>query len=185
MPLRHRRPTRWRALALGVTGVALVVGTSACSTIDKAQSVAIVNGSPIYRSDVATATEQINRFVVKGQGQAYTEKQAVSTLVLSEFVIPYVTAKGSWKPDKAFTDQLAAVPGATSSTIELLKFNAITSGSSLTQGDVDGIIAEMKKADVQVDPRYGVFDPAQGGFSERGLNWIKPSATGAPEPAAP
>ncbi len=177
-------PTR-RGLVTCVAALGIALSAGACGTLDKAHSVAIVNGQQITVSQVAEATKQYNEFVAAKSGKApLTEVRTVSTLVLAGFIIDYVTGTGKWKPDVAYNNLLSTVPDASPSTIQLLKFDAITGGSTLTQPDVDAILAVMAKTKVEVDPRYGTFDAAQGGLKARSLNWMKPvPADQNPEPA--
>ncbi|MEO7060243.1 MAG: hypothetical protein ABI083_11015 [Lapillicoccus sp.] len=186
MVQRLGRPTA-RGLLACVLALGLAFSATACSTLEKAKSAAIVNGVPISTTDVAETTKQYNEFVATDQSGTpkYTEARTVGTLVLAGFIIQHVEAKGSWKPDVAYNNLLSTVPGATPTTIELLKFVSITGGNALAQTDVDAILATMAKAKVEVDPRYGVFDPTQGGFKDRDLNWIKPVPAGqSPTPAS-
>ncbi|WP_295700282.1 hypothetical protein [Lapillicoccus sp.] len=179
-------PTR-RGLVTCVTAIGIALSAGACGTLDKAHSVAVVNGQAISVSDVATATQQYNEFVASKSGKApNTEARTVTVLVLAGFIIDYVTATGKWKPDVAYNNLLSTVPDASPSTVELIKFDAITGGNTLTQPDVDAILAVMAKTKVEVDPRYGTFDASQGGLRPRDLNWMKTvPADQNPEPATP
>lgn len=184
MLLRPGSPTR-RGLVACAAAIGIAFGAGACSTLDKAKSVAIVNGEQITVAQVAEATKQYNQFVATPGGKpVLTETRTADELVLAKFINDYVESTGKWKPDAAYNNLLGTVPGASDSTIQLLKFDAITSGNTLTQPDVDAILAVMAKSTVEVDPRYGAFDAKQGGFTARNLNWIKPvPADENPEPA--
>ena len=62
----------------------------------------------------------------------------------------------------------------------------LAQGGPLTETDVTAILDQLKKADVVLDPRFGTWDPTNGGFLTSQDNWIKPTAApgdGATTPA--
>ena len=52
---------------------------------------------------------------------------------------------------------------------------------ALTQEDRQDVVAQLAKADIRLDPRFGTINPQTGGLEKQQPNWIKPTAT-APTP---
>ncbi len=181
--MHPRRPSMTRrgaALpAAALIAASLVLG--GCTVAQRAGSVAFIDGKPISVQDVATTTRQYNMALVKDPAGQLTEAKAAGTLVIASFVVDYANATGVWKPDARYNSDLAKIPDATESTKNLLKFVAISSANVLAQKDVDAILASMQKADIEMDPRYGVFDAEAGGFVNPEHNWLVPQSG----PAAP
>jgi len=181
--MRLRRPSMTRR-GLALPASVLVVVTLAlggCGVAQRAGAVAIVDGKAVSVQDVAETTKQYNAHLVTDPSQQLTEARAAGTLVLAKFVVARVESTGAWKPDARYNSDLAKIPDATPSTQNLLKFIAISSAKVLTQQDIDAILAAMKKAKIEMDPRYGKFDADQGGFVDVQKNWIVPT----PTPSAP
>jgi len=181
--MRLRRPSmtrRGRALpAAALVAVSLALG--GCSVVQRTGAVAVIDGKAISVQDVAETTKQYNAHLVTDPTQQLTEAKAAGTLVLAKFVVAHVESTGSWKPDARYNSDLTKIPDATPSTQNLLKFIAISSANALTEQDVAAILATMKKARIEMDPRYGRFDADQGGFVDVQNNWIVPP----PTPTAP
>jgi hypothetical protein len=170
-----------RALALPaaiMVSVSLALG--GCDVVQRTGAVAIIDGRPLSAQEVAETTKQYNEHLVTDPSQQLTESRAAGTLVLARFVVAHVEQTGSWKPDPQYNSNLAKIPNATENTKNLLKFISIQNANVLTQQDVDAIIATMKKSKIEMDPRYGKFDPNQGGFVNEKDNWIVTPPTGSP-----
>lgn len=171
---RVLRPTRALALATSAL-VAVSVGLTGCTTLEKAHSAAIVNGTPISDSELAEANQQYNTQLATSADQQITESQTLGLLVLAPFVLPQVAKSGSWKPDARYNSALLKIPDATQATKDFLATSIAV--QALTQQDIDAILAELKTAKVELDPRYGTFDPAIGGSIATIKNWVKPTAS--------
>jgi hypothetical protein len=74
------------------------------------------------------------------------------------------------------------VPNASPGTKDLIGVSIALQPGVLSDKDVTAIVAALKKADVQLDPRYGTFDPSTGGFLPPNNNWIRPTATATSAP---
>ncbi len=185
--MRLRRPSMTRrgpTLPVAVL-IAVSLALGGCDVAQRSGAVAIIDGKAISVQDVAETTKQYNAHLVTDPTQQLTEAKAAGTLVLARFVVAHVESTGSWKPDARYNSDLAKIPDATESTKNLLKFIAISNAKALTQQDVGAILATMKKAKIEMDPRYGTFDADQGGFVEVQNNWIVPTPTPSARPGAP
>ena len=85
--------------------------------------------------------------------------------------------------DAAIDARLEQIPGATDLTKGVLQAN--TSVAYLAAVDKEDILDQLAKASVQVDPRFGSFDPDRAAFVMKTPNWIVPPAapTGPGAPA--
>lgn len=174
--------TRRRGLVLpAVLFAVLALLLSGCSVIEKQHAAAIVGGQVISNADVATAQEEFNTHLATNDQQKMSESQVLSLLVIGPFVLEQAQKSGSWKPDDRYNSLLAKIPNASEPTKEIIATSLAT--QSLSQTDVDAILAALKTANVQLDPRFGTFDPKTGGSTVTDNNWIKPSAT--PSATAP
>ncbi|MDQ2758283.1 MAG: hypothetical protein M3Y71_17305 [Actinomycetota bacterium] len=186
LPKLPTRPTAGRSLATGLLAAAVAAGVAGCSTIDKAQSAAVVNGSAVSTVDLATATRQYNAtFAAPSNGTPATEQQVLPFLVNAKIIGPWATRTGGWKPDASYAAALARVGDPAPATRDLLQ--AVTVASLFQQGQLPqaaaaALEADLRSAKVQLAPRYGTFD-ATAPFVLKTLTpgWIKP---GSPNPAA-
>jgi hypothetical protein len=185
MPVGHfvgRASRTRRAGALAAAVLAVTLALTGCTTLDKASTAAFVNGTAISDATVAQVATQFNTNLATTADQKIQESQALGVLILSPFVLNQVKASGSWTPDARYNAAVQKIPDATQATKDFIATSIILAqGGPLTETDVTAILDELKKADVQLDPRFGTWDPNTGGFLQPDNNWIKPTAapTGA------
>jgi hypothetical protein len=194
MPVRltPRTLTLPRRLAVVAAALlALAAALAGCTTLEKARSAAIVNGTSISQAEVTEVTTAVNQYLVSPGGTPISESDTVRTLILAPFVLNEVRKSGSWAPDARYNALVARIPGASRATQDFLATSVVLEqGGPLTQNDANAILDELKKANIQVDPRYGTFDPNTGGLVAPENNWIRPTAppgadgtsTGSPSP---
>ena len=157
--------------------LAATLALTGCTTYDKASTAAFVNGTAISDATVAEVTNQFNNNLATSPDQKIQEAQTLGVLILSPFVLGQVKTSGSWTPDARYNTALQRVPAATQATKDFLATSIILQqGGPLTESDVTAILAQLKKADVVLDPRFGTWDPSTGGFLAPQDNWIKPTA---------
>jgi len=115
------------------------------------------------------------------------EADVLGVLILSPFVLNQVRSSGSWTPDARYNSTIQKIPNASQATKDFVATSIVLAqGGPLTEADVTAILDQLKKADVQLDPRFGTWDPTTGGFLATDDNWIKPTAAprdGATTPA--
>ena len=181
MPVGHAVGRRMRGRRIGVLAAAVLAVTLAvtgCTTFQKASTAAFVNGTPISDATVAQVTTQFNDNLATNDQQKVTESQVLGVLILSPFVLGQVKSSGSWTPDARYNTALQKIPDASQATKDFLATSVVLQqGGPLTENDVTAILDQLKKADVVLDPRYGSWDPATGGFLQPDNNWIKPTAS--------
>jgi hypothetical protein len=184
-PQTLRVPARIGVLAAVLLAVA--VALTGCSAVAKARSAAFVDGQAISDTEVAQVTKQYNDTLSTSAQDRLQEPQTLGLLILAPFVLNQAKASGSWVPDERYNAALAKVPNASEGTRNLIGVSIALQPGILNDQDVTAIVAALQKADVQLDPRYGVFDPSTGGFHAADNNWIRPTAvaTTAPSGAPP
>ncbi len=167
-----------RAGALVAAVLAVILALAGCSTLDKASTAAFVNGTAISNATVSQVVDQFNSNLATTPDQKIQESQALGVLILSPFVLNQVKASGSWAPDARYNAAIQKIPSASQATKDFVATSIILAqGGPLTEADVNAILDELKKANVQLDPRFGTWDPSTGGFLQGNNNWIKPTAT--------
>ncbi len=177
-PRTLRVPTVTRRVArLSVASVLLAVALAGCSTFQKGSTAAFVDGQPISKSEVAQVTQQYNDSLSTSAQDRLQEPQTLGLLILAPFVLNQAKASGSWVPDERYNAALAKVPDPSQGTKNLVGVSIALQPGVLTDADVTAVVAALKKANVQLDPRYGTFDPSTGGFLPPENNWIRPTAT--------
>ncbi|MEI2826649.1 MAG: hypothetical protein V9F04_09725 [Dermatophilaceae bacterium] len=168
---------RIRTSVLGATLLVGSLGLTACAGAGRPGTVAEVNGTTISAKALAKTTEQIRLIDPK-----VTESATLAWMILTPFVNAKVAEKQAWLPDEEYNARLEQIPGATDLTKGVLQAN--TSVAYLAAADKEDILDQLAKASVQVDPRFGSFDPDRAAFVMKTPNWIVPPA--APTgPAAP
>jgi hypothetical protein len=182
-PRTLRVPTVTRRVGrLSVAAGLLALALTGCTTFQKGSTAAFVDGQPISRSEVAQVTQQYNDNLSTSAQDRLQEPQTLGLLILAPFVLDQAKASGSWVPDERYNAALAKVPNASPGTKDLIGVSIALQPGVLSDKDVTAIVAALKKADVQLDPRYGTFDPSTGGFLPPNNNWIRPTATATSAP---
>ena len=166
-----------------VTLVALALALTACSTFEKTRTAAFVNGQAISDAEVAQVTQQYNDTLSTSAQDRLQEPQTLGLLILAPFVLNQAKASGSWVPDERYNAALAKVPDASQGTKDLVGVSIALQPGVLNDADVTAVVNALKKANVQLDPRYGTFDPSTGGFLAPDNNWLRPTATASQAPA--
>ncbi|MEO8830271.1 hypothetical protein [Lapillicoccus sp.] len=187
MPARRLLiPTRPMAVGAALLAAA-ALSLGGCSTLEKAQSAAIVNGVSIPSSEVGQATAQLNRSLVTDPSKQIPEAQVVNLLVLSKVVLPLSGQPGFWVPDAQYNALLAKLPDASQSSRDVvatsLFFNQLQ--NSGTDAEIAVVKKAVQKATIELDPRFGTFDAASLGPLPLVNNWIKPTPSATASSTAP
>ena len=180
-PLTLRVPSRVGVIAAVLLAVA--VALTGCTAVAKARSAAFVNGQAISDAEVAQVTKQYNETLSTSAQDRLQEPQTLGLLILAPFVINQAKASGSWVPDQRYNAALAKVPSASDGTKNLIAVSIALQPGILNDQDITAIVDALKKANVQLDPRYGTFDPSTGGFHAPVDNWIRSTATATTAPS--
>jgi hypothetical protein len=176
-------PRRFGAIAAALLALAVVL--TGCSTLEKTRAAAFVNGQAITQDEVAQVTQQYNDTLSTSAQDRLTEPQTLGLLILAPFVLSQAKASGSWVPDARYNAALAKIPDASEGTQKLIAVSIALQPGVLSDKDVAAIVDALKKANIQLDPRYGTFDPSTGGFVAPNNNWLRPTATATPTQPSP
>ncbi|MEO3936277.1 hypothetical protein V3N99_05890 [Dermatophilaceae bacterium Soc4.6] len=181
--MAHSRSTSVRALVIGLLAVVCATGVASCSTVDKVSAAAIVDGDRITSDQLATTTEQFNSHLTAAltKGQQVPESAILNQLVLGKALDGYLAMHGGFKQSLAYAQLLALVPSPTARTQDLVRSVVALGDGSIPQADQAQLFTLAKKMKVELNPRYGTFDPSRVALVSSTPNWIKP---GSPDPAA-
>ena len=168
-PRSFRRPFP-AALLTVLLGATL--GMSACGP-QEASSAAIVDGVSISEQDVQSISSEVNSLAQGGQ------KLSPSDALLSMILAPYVLdeAKRVHKTIGESQARLVVKKIAHPSAATLRFAEMQLAVQALDQASKNLIVAELNKAKITVNPRYGSFDPKQIAMAPSAPDWIKASAT--------
>jgi hypothetical protein len=156
---------------LGVT-----LALSACGT-QRPGAAAIVNGTTISDKDVQIVAVQVNSLA------AVQQKLTPSVVLLNLILAPYVLSEA----DRTGKDVSAAqarklidkVANPSPATVDFVRMQLAI--PSLSQASKTSILAKLGKATIIVNPRYGTFDLRQAAILPTSPDWIKASASAAPQ----
>ena len=182
-PRQARRGPSVRRLATaavaGATAVSLLGG---CGFDTRQQAAAIVNGDVIHESDVQQTFEQL-----KAAKLDFAENIVVTALVAAPLLKETVEKSGSWKPDETYASVIASIPDATPTTKDFVAAVALIQSQKMTPADVSAYRADLKKAHISVNPKFGELIQSNEGpvyftIGQTTPNWVKPATN--PTPAA-
>lgn len=178
-PSHHLRSTlgktRTTRRAIAAFSWALLLGgtlaLSACGE-QAADAAAIVDGTVISDKEVQNVSQQLNSLA---QGE---QKLSSSTVLLSLILEPYVTAAanraGQSVADTEVLKVIEKVPDPSPATADFVRMQLAL--QKLSDASKAGILTEVGKAKITVNPRYGTFDAKQVALNPVSPNWIKAAA---------
>ena len=132
----------------------------------RGDAAAVVDGRTISQSGLQAAVQQIQ----EASGQAPHPSQILSSLIIGPTVEGILADRGAAISDAAARSNLATLPNPEPYIVELMKVNMGV--QSLTNEEREEAIARIQELDVEVSPRYGTFDPAQGQILPESPNWL-------------
>jgi hypothetical protein len=168
--------------------VVAAVALSGCGPVE-AGSAAIVGDRRISAHELEQATADINAFT--GPDNPVSEQAILFDLIIS----PYFTARVAQakagalaSQDEARKELQTKVPDPSDAAVDVLRINlSIQRAQQLpqeaAQAVFNGVTEDLKKVDVDVNPRYGQFDKTKMSVVEATRNWLK-SVPPSPSPTA-
>jgi len=168
---------------VGVATLGAVSLLGGCGFETRQQAAAVVNGEVIHESDVRETFDQL-----KAAKLDFAENIVVTALVAAPLLKDAVATSGSWKPDATYASVISSIPGATDTTKEFVAAVALIQSQKMTPADVAAYRADLQKADITVNPKYGSVVKSDQGpvyftIGQQTPNWVKPAAN--PAPATP
>jgi hypothetical protein len=176
---RSAQPAR-RVAVVGIAALGAVSLLGGCGFEARQQAAAIVNGEAINESDVRQTFDQLRAAKLN-----FAENIVVTALVAAPMLKDAVASSGSWKPDETYASVIASIPDATDTTKQFVEAVALIQSQKMTPADVAAYRAELKKADISVNPKYGTVVRSDQGpvyftIGQTAPNWIKPGSNPAP-----
>lgn len=151
-------------LAAAVLAAALSV--SACGTADTA---AVVNGDVISESEAQLAAQQINEAFAPET--PFTTPMAVSQLITAQSINDVAKRAGKGESDSSARTAMANVAEPSQATLDLVKANFAL--QKLSDAEKQMVLEQLAKAEITVNPRYGVFDRDGAQLEAARSNWLK------------
>jgi hypothetical protein len=122
-----------------------------------------------------------------------TDAQVLAVLLYGPYAERAASSAGKGVSDDSVRQALAAqaqqsgdktvrVDRLNDAAIEALRGNIAF--AQLDDAARQDILAQLKKADIEVSPRYGTFDVTSGGITAPNPNWMTPTAKPSPTAAA-
>lgn len=176
------QPAR-RVAVVGIAALGAVSLLGGCGFETRQQAAAVVNGEVIHESDVRETYDQL-----KAAKLDFAENIVVTALVAAPLLKDAVEKSGSWKPDETYASVISSIPDATDTTKEFVAAVALIQSQKMTPADVAAYRADLKKADISVNPKYGSVVPSAEGpvyftIGQQTPNWVKPGGNPAPATA--
>lgn len=150
-----------RLLVAAVAGAALLL--SGCGTVNTA---AVVDGHRITQSGLQEATEQIAQYAP----QPMPARDVLTRLIIAPTVLEVLGERDVTITDAAARSRLADIDGPVPYLLDLTKLDLAI--GQMTQEDFTEITSRLTEIDVDVNPRYGEFNPEQVAVVPATAEWI-------------
>ena len=147
-----------RVAVVGIAALGAVSLLGGCGFETRQQAAAVVNGDVIHESDVRETYDQL-----KAAKLDFAENIVVTALVAAPLLKDVVAKSGSWKPDETYASVISSIPDATDTTKEFVAAVALIQSQKMTPADVAAYRADLKKADITVNPKYGSVVQSEAG----------------------
>ncbi|MFZ0158505.1 MAG: hypothetical protein WAL50_05695 [Kineosporiaceae bacterium] len=176
---RIRTPRRVALLGAGMSLLAAVTG---CGS-SEAGAAAVVDGRRITVADVQKATSDIQAFT----GQQVSQRQVLYFLIIGPRVVDAAASAGiGVSASDARTMLVQKVAEPSEPAVAAIRANESVNrlsqlGEDKSKPIMDGLLAGLRAADIDVSPRYGTFDKQTVTMGTLKENWLAPtpSASGS------
>ncbi len=159
-------------VAAGATTLTLLLG--GCSGIGSGEA-ATVDGKTISQSDLQEVTDQFNAVAQ----QPATPSQVLDTLIKAPALKQMVAGSGQEVTDNELLSQLASLQGAPAQPNPLMADYLHGLVYSQMVGEVQPEL--LADVDVEVNPRYGSWDPETLTLADQTPEWIAPQTSLEPD----
>jgi hypothetical protein len=171
------RPATLKRALRGSIVTAVVAGVLAVSGCATADTAAIVNGDRISEQEVQEAVQQIQE---AKPGVQLDTASAVRVLVFAPFVNAVADKVGKGVSDSQAAGFLGGSTDYNRSTLNVVKASLVLDQNNpnpLTSAEQSEFATALAHAHVELNPRYGKFDPKNLTFEATSPNWIKAEPT--------
>ena len=150
-----------RLIAAALAAAALVL--TGCGRADTA---AVVDDHVITESGVLAASEQVAEYAT----QPLPPGDIVNRLVVLPAVLQVLEERGVTISDAAARSAVSGINDPAPYLLDLARLDLAI--GQMTQEDMQNAIALLQEAEVEVNPRYGTFDPEQAAVVATQPAWI-------------
>ncbi len=175
--------TRRRTAALAALVVAGAMSLTGCGG-DEGGAAARYDGETVVTvRELQSATEDVNLSLAERQpGQVATAQDVLSLLVLAPVITETAKADGIDVPAAAAIrpNLTGGDDGVSDTAVEF--FRTSLAASQMTPQQLEQAITKAIEGGIEINPRYGTFDPMQG-IVQQQPNWIDGAAEVAGEGA--
>jgi len=141
---------------------------------------AVVDGQVISETSLQTAMAQVNSMEPGLLQAKLTPSGTLTALVQAPVVLTYLDGRGVKVSDSVATQEARrrGVADPADSTLEIIKLaSAISSAQgdgSLTDADAAELTKQLQALDIDVNPRYGTFNPQTASVELTTPGWVEP-----------
>lgn len=178
-------PTARRLAGTAVAALSAATLLGGCGFETRQQAAAVVNSEILHEAEVEQTAAQL-----RGANYDFTENFVVTVLIAAPLLRQAVRASGSWQPDGVYAQVVSTIPDATDTTKEFISAVALLNSGKMTPADVAKYRADLKRADISINPKFGRFvgseeAPLYFGLGPSEPSWIKTVPGTAPATTAP
>jgi hypothetical protein len=165
-----------RSVAALALGAALVTAGCGTSTADKA---AVVDGTVIRETDLQAAMSEINGMDPALLQEQLTPSGTLTALVQAPVVLDYLEGKGIVVSDSVASKEAAArgVQEPSETTLQIIKLasaiSAAQQSGQFAEADAQALSEQLRSQDVEVNPRYGAFNPDTASVQLGQPSWVE------------
>ena len=177
-----------RSMAALTVGAALAL--AGCGGPAGPDRAAVVEGQVISETAVQSAMSEINSMNPALLQDKLTPTGTLTALVQAPVVLSYLSDLGVKVSDSVATAdaQKRGVSNPSESTLEILKFASAIglaqNEGKLTDTDAQALTQKLQGLSIDVNPRYGTFNPQTAAIELTQPAWVKPlPAATAPAPS--
>ncbi|HET7475485.1 MAG TPA: hypothetical protein VFJ97_05615 [Dermatophilaceae bacterium] len=178
-----RSKSRWAAAIVALAGL---MGSLGACGVNEAGAAAVVNDRVVSERDAQVAAAEANKGL-EGLQAPFSAATALPWLILSPFVLAEAAREGRGVSEYQARSALTKLADPSPATVELVRV-ILAAQNTLSDAGIQRVLAEVGRAKVSVNPRYGSFDPKQPGRLTPVIpSWVRtvpPSSPATPEPAA-
>lgn len=167
-----------RSVAALAVGAALVM--AGCGGPAGPDRAAVVDGQVISETAVQSAMSEVNAMNPQLLQQKLTPTGTLTALVQAPIVLQYLDGKGVKVSESVAmqTAQKSGLSDPSDSTLEIIRL-----ATAISQAQADGKIADadavaltkqLKELSIDVNPRYGTYNPNTGSIELTNPAWVKP-----------
>ena len=144
----------------------LAAAALALTGCGRADTAAVVDGRVITESGVLATAEQVSQYA----SQPMAASDLLNRLIVLPGVLDVLGERGVTISDAAARSAVGPIDSPTPYLLDLARLDLAI--GAMTQEDMAEVTARLQDAEVEVNPRYGTFLPAQASVVATTPDWI-------------